>query len=203
MPPPRKPPPSRKPWPMRWIVISILLFAGFYTWINLRYRKTAPLYEPYAEALARQRAASAGFKRITAEIRLLADPVPVRGEAEIATAEGGLPLDLQKAVADSPLLPAEVSAVAAPAALDHVGAYVIQFRCTVGDNQQLVAGAELYAKSGSIVIVPECEKLLGLVARNRASVVRLTVPPGKLDAGSYRVKLVAADGSRTWLLQVH
>jgi hypothetical protein len=104
---------------------------------------------------------------------------------------------------DPPTLPVQILGVSAPASVAAGAPYSIQFTCTHPDNNQQLAGAELYARRGEIVIVPGFEKLTGaLLSRSRDTVVLLTVPAGALKPGHYQVTLVGAESSRTWALDV-
>ena len=71
-------------------------------------------------------------------------------------------------------------------------------------NKRQLAGAELYVRDDLITLVPTFEQLDGgLLARTRESVVLVTVPPGTLRPGTFKVTLVGERTSRTWSLQVH
>ena len=39
----------RKPWPMKWIVASILVFIPIYTYLTLHYRRPGPAFNPYGD----------------------------------------------------------------------------------------------------------------------------------------------------------
>jgi hypothetical protein len=83
-------------------------------------------------------------------------------------------------------------------------AYPIQFTCALADNKRQLSGAELYVKDNTLTLVPTFERLGGdLLARNRESVVLLTVPAGTLKPGAYEITLVGETSSRTWSLQVN
>ena len=42
-------PAARQPWPMKWIVLAIILGIGAYTFLTLHYRKPGRAFQPYAE----------------------------------------------------------------------------------------------------------------------------------------------------------
>jgi hypothetical protein len=103
-----------------------------------------------------------------------------------------------------PLLPPEIHAVTAAPSVSALQPYAIQFTCTLPDNKQQLAGAELYVRDAEIVITPDFELLTGgLLARSRESVILLTVPAGALKPGTYRVTLAGQHSSRAWSVQVH
>ena len=94
--------------------------------------------------------------------------------------------------------------VAAATRVSALLAYPIQFTCTLADNKRQLSGAELYVKDNTLTLVPTFERLDGeLLARNRESVVHLSIPAGALKPGTYNVTLVGETSSRTWTLQVN
>ena len=196
---------TRKPWPMRWIVLLIVLFAVPYTYLNLRYRKPGPDYRPYQDAREREKIARAGYARITIAAERPADDGRLRGGAAAVEAlSGGLPEDLRRTLIEPPHLPAELGAVAAPAAADSGGAYPIEFECTQADAHQQLGGARIYRRGTDVFVVADFERLAGgLTVRTRRNLIRLTVPPGALERGTYRFVLVGAAASKAWSVQVH
>lgn len=196
-----------KPWPMKWIVLVIVLSLGTYTYLTLHYRKQNPSFQPYQDMKDRantMRLLSAGYQRITVSAQRPADPLTVRTGATITRGTGGLPAELKATLVEPPRLPYDYHKLAAAATTSALLAYPIQFTCSVGDNHQQLAGAQLYLKDDQIAIVPEFERLGGeLLARSRDSVVLITVPPGTLKSGHYQVTLVGAQASPTWTLQVN
>jgi hypothetical protein len=192
---------------MKWIVLAIVVVIVPYTFLTLYYRKPGPAYRPYQDAQERAnvvRLLSAGYKRITLAAQRPADPVRGLMVAPTTSVAGGLPSELVSTLVQKPLLPAEILAVTAAPFTGAQQPYSIQFTCTMPDNKQLLAGAELYVKDNDIVITPDFELLTGgLLSRTRESVILLTVPAGSLKPGTYHVKLAGERSSRTWTLQVH
>jgi hypothetical protein len=93
--PPRK---DRKPWPMKWIVVSILLFIPIYTYLTLHYRRPGPAFNPYRDMRDRAdviRLLKAGYQRIAVDAARPAEDAAVEGGAS-SPAPGGLPDDLRK-----------------------------------------------------------------------------------------------------------
>jgi hypothetical protein len=198
---------DRRPWPMKWIVLTIVAVLVPYTFLTLYYRKPGPAYRPYQDAQERAnvvRLLSAGYKRVTLAAQRPADPVRGLMSAPTTAIPGGLPTELVSTLVQKPLLPAEIIAVTAASFAGAQEPYAIQFTCKLPDNKQQLAGAELYVKDADIVITPDFELLTGgLLARSRESVILLTVPAGVLKPGTYNVKLTGEHSSRTWSLQVH
>jgi hypothetical protein len=192
---------------MKWVIIAILLSIGTYTVLTLKYRRPEPAFRPYQDLRNRanvHRLLDAGFQRVSLEAVLPADGVTQPSSARVSSAAGGVPAGLRETLVEPPRLPAEIVSVAAAPTVNSLFAYPIGVKCTLPDNKQQLAGAELYVKGGELVITPEFERLTGgLLARNRERLIRLTVPAGTLKPGKYRVTVVGARNSQTWTLQVH
>lgn len=191
---------------MKWIVVVILAVIVPYTFLTVHYRKPGPAYRPYQDMKDRAnvlRLLSAGYQRITLTAQRPADPLRGIASAPAAAASGGLPAALRSTLVEPPLLPAEILNVSAAPAVSSVQPYPIQFTCTLPDNKQQLAGAELYVKDDEVFITPDFERLTGgLLTRSRENVILLTVPAGALKPGRYRVTLTGENASRTWVLQV-
>ena len=135
---------ERKPWPMKWVIVTILVVLVPFTYLNLRYRKPGPAYRPYQDAQDRAnvvRLLSAGYRRITLAAQRPADTVRGPTPAPTLPATGGLPDDLVRTLVQRPLLPAEIRSVTAAGSLKTDQPYAIQFTCTLPDNNQQLAGA--------------------------------------------------------------
>jgi hypothetical protein len=197
----------RKPWPMKWVVLAIVLFIVPYTFLTLHYRKPGPDYRPYEDIKDRAntiRLLSSGYQRITVGVLRPAEPVRPAATAVVTPAPGGLPANLADTLIDQPLLPVSIDHVLTPAESGSVQQYRIQFTCTVRDNSEQPVGGQLYLREGELVVVPLFEKLAGgLLARSRESTILLTVPAGAIKPGRYEVTLIGAQTSRRWTLQVH
>jgi hypothetical protein len=195
----------RKPWPMKWIVVAILLFIPLYTYLTLHFRRPGPAFNPYQDMRDRAdviRLLKAGYQRVAVDASRTVDGAQGAG-APSMPAPGGLPEDLRKTLVESPLLPLEVNSVSASdtavAGID----YQIALTYTIPDNKRQLSGAHLYEKPGEIVIVADFERLAGgLLARTREGSALLDIPPGSLRAGTYRVTLVGERASRSWTLHV-
>ncbi|HTO05324.1 MAG TPA: hypothetical protein VL069_16555, partial [Opitutus sp.] len=170
---------SRQPWPMKWIVLIVLLVIGPYTFLRWHYRKPQPAFEPYHDIKDRantMRLVSAGFQRVTLTAVRPAEPLRLTSVAAITPAPGGLPAALSSTLVDQPQLPSEILSVSAPAETNTFFEYILEFTCAVADNQEELGNAYLYAREEQIYIVPEIEPLSGeLLTRNRENLVRLTV----------------------------
>lgn len=191
---------------MKWVVVAILLVIVPYTFITLRYRKPGKPFEPYQDMKDRANTArllNAGYQRIVLPAERPADKMTPITPASIGSAAGGLPTGLKTALVNVPLLPADITQVAAPPTATALQPYSFRFACTLPDHKRQLAGADLYVRGEEIIITPDYEKIPGeFLARSTDNIVQLTVPTGALKPGRYHVTLVGAQTSRTWTLQV-
>ena len=192
---------------MKWIVLAIILSIGVYTFLNLRYRKSERAFRPYQDNRNRanvHRLLEAGFQRIALEADLPADPMAPGSTARATPVLPGLPSGLRDTLVELPQLPAEIISVTAAPAVSAMFAYPIGVKCSLPDNKQQLAGADLYVRGEELVVTPNFEHLAGgLLARSRERVIRLTVPAGTLKPGDYHVILVGTHSSQAWTLHVH
>jgi hypothetical protein len=192
---------------MKWIVVAILAVIIPYTILTLRYRKPGPAFEPYADLKDRantKRLLEAGFQRVTLTAQRPADPIRTFVSASTSEAAGGLPAGLRTSLIDAPVLPKEIQSVSAASMVAAAQPYLIQFGCSIVDDKQQLAGAQLYLREGEIFLVPNFERLHGdLLTRTRSNIVLLTIPAGTLKPGAYRATLLGQNSSKTWTLQVH
>lgn len=191
---------------MKWVVVAILLVLVPYTFITLRYRKPGKPFEPYQDMKDRantMRLLNAGYQRIALPAERPADKMAPITPAPVSTAAGGLPNGLKATLVNVPLLPADITQVAAPPTATALQPYSFRFACTLPDAKRQLAGADLYLRGEEIVITPDYEKIPGeFLARSTDNVVQLTVPSGALKPGRYRITVVGAQSSRMWTLQV-
>jgi hypothetical protein len=199
---------------MKWVALVTFACIAIYTVVTLQFRKEAPAYRPFQDSKEKatvQRLRSAGFQRITATAERPADgaalPAAFTSAMPLATVTdfvGGLPVDLKETLIDQPRLPHTVGNVRAPAEVNRLFPYHVQFTCGLPDNKQLLAGTHVYVREEEMAIVSNFEQIEGdLLARTREATVLLTLPAGTLHAGTYRVTLVGERGSMQWTLQVH
>jgi hypothetical protein len=190
---------------MKWIVVSILVFIPIYTYLTLHFRRPGPAFNPYQDLRDRTdvvRLLKAGYHRVAIDAERPAE-APATAGSSAAPAPGGLPDTLGKTLVETPLLPLEIDSVAAAPSASAAIDYQVAFTYTLSDNRRQLSGAHLYEREGEIVIVPDFERIAGeLLARSRDGYVLLTLPPGTLKAGTYRVTLVGERASRQWTLSV-
>jgi hypothetical protein len=191
---------------MKWIVVAILVFVPIYTYLTVHFRRSGQVYEPYAEARDRatvERLLAAGYRCITLAATRPTEPLRTSARASIAAAPGGLPADLAMALVAAPLPPARVTHIAAARETNAAQPYIIDFTATLPDEKEELLEAQIYVRTGSLVLVPNFERVPGgLLVRSTETEVRLTVPAGVLPPGHYRVMLVGTHESQTWALSV-
>lgn len=197
-------PHERKPWPLKWIVLAIVLFVIAYTYLTLHFRRPGHAYEPYAEMKQRAntgRLLAAGYQRVQLPVD---QPSVATGKTNNAyPAPGGLPAALKATIVSYPLLPDDVVGVHAPDAITAGEPCEIVFRCVAPDDRQQLGDVELYVKGDEIVMTPDYDRLSGgLQSRTRDTLAIVTIPAHTLKPGSYRVTLVGEHASRAWRLQV-
>lgn len=199
---PRK---DRKPWPMKWIVLSIVIFIPVYTYLTLHYRRKEPAFQPYQDMRDRAdviRLLKAGYQRVTVDASRPAETAANEGDPT-SPAPGGLPPELKGTLIESPLLPLSIGSVSASTTAVSAIDYQIGLTYTLADNKRQLSGAHLYERDRDIVIVADFERLGGgLLARTREGTALITVPPGSIKPGTYRVTLVGERESRSWSLRV-
>lgn len=202
---------QRRPWPMKWVVLAILVFVVGYTLVMVFFRKPGRAYRPYQDSVDRATVArllDSGFQRFALETERPADPGRLQvlngaPAARFATAPGGLSSELDAAILEKPLLAASYASLSAPASGSAAKPYALLFDANLSDNKRVVSGVLLYRRQQEVFIVPVFERLGGeLQARWRESVVLARIPAGSLPAGRYQMTLVGEKNSLTWTAEL-
>lgn len=191
---------------MKWVVLAIVVVIVPYTFLTLRYRKEGPAFQPYQDMKNRanvSRLLAAGYQRMPLTAHRPADSLHLLRSVTATRAPGGLPAELKATLIEAPLLPTEILQVSAAPTANGVQAYPIQFTCRLPDDQQMLAGAELYLKNDEAVIVPTFERVGGdLMTRTREPAVVVTIPAGVLKPGPHRITVAAERSGATWEVDV-
>ena len=206
-------PPARKPWPMRWIFASILLFIVPYTYVNLKFRKPEKAFEPYADMRDQanvQRLLAAGYTRVSVRAERPQPPLeaarllpPAQLGAVIEAAPAGLPPPLDSTLVEPPRLPAGYSDLLVAAELAHAEPLRLQFTARLDRDREQLSGASVFLREDQVVLVPEFEPVPGeLRPRRRDDTVLLTLPAGLLAPGTHTFTLAGAEGSLRWTVLV-
>src|SRR6185436_2664308 len=98
------------PWPMKWVVLVIVVCITAYTILTLRFRKEGPAFRPYEDLQKRANVArllSAGYQRIAVTAERPAETSRAPGGATVSTVPGGIPAELRATLVIAPLLPSE------------------------------------------------------------------------------------------------
>ena len=201
---------SRKPWPMRWVLLAIVLFLIPYTYLTLHFRKPGPAYQPYQDGRELKHLGELGYRRVTiTAIRPTESPAcPAAATiAAAAPSHAGGPRAHRSPV-KPPLLPGRRSAASSPRPICATRHPIRSNSslCLLSDDAQQLSGCALYVKGAEVYIVPTFERLPnGLTARTRQNLIALTfpsdaLPPGKLSASCWSGQS-ALRGE--WSLQVH
>lgn len=200
---------DKKPWPMKWVLVAILVCIIPYTWVMFHYRKPGPAFRPYEDSKNRAnvvRLLDTGFRRFVVPAQRNADPALFRlagPAASVVAAPGGLPVLLGETLVEIPLMPERVVFVSATQRVRTDQPYTLQFTCSVPDTKEQLAGAELYLREQELVLIPTFERVPGdLQARSRESLVQIEIPPGTFQPGTYSAALIGSRESQRWTLVV-
>lgn len=158
---------SRQPWPMKWVVLFIVVSLAGYTYVNLKYRKDIKPFEPYEdmkrEANAR-RLVEAGFSRRELPLERPAEPLPraavlaVSPAAAPAPVGRGLPSVLASTLVEPPQLPSGYGEIIAPAEIGAMFPVRVQFVCRLPDQHVALTTAEIFQRGDQIVVVPRLSR---------------------------------------------
>ena len=203
-------PSEQKPWPMKWMVLAIIVGIAVYTFLTLYFRKPGADYRPYEDFTKRanvERLLNAGYRRIETPAERPADTSQIiRTMGAIATVSdvaGGLPGGLDATFLEKPLLPETITSLSAPRQVASLLPYPILFNCSLPNQKEQLGGAQMYIRANTVVIVTQFEAITGdLLARTKDSTVTVTIPGGTLPPGHTIITLAATRGSKQWTVDV-
>lgn len=204
----RSPRPNQKPWPMKWIVAAIVVFAAGYTVVNLYFRKPGPAYRPYQDAQDRATTArllAAGWHKLPVEFRLPAEKPAADGTpAAITRAALGLGADLAPNFAEAPKLLASIDRVVAPGSVARGTDYNAYFTASLTSQKAQLGELTLYRKGNELVFVASSEALPGkqLMSRWNDPTYCVSFPTAALEPGRYQARLVAKGPAAAWSFTV-
>ncbi len=191
---------------MKWVVLAIVVFIVVYTFVELRYRKTAKPHEPAAEMHEREAAArlqQAGWVKLPVEVRRPVEPAPM-SLAAIKHAGGGLGADLDSCFPEKPRLFKSIDEVSSPAFVRHGTDCVVYFTASMSDIIFQLGEVNLFQRGQDLMLVPTLDHLPGKSlfsrwddARYAASFSTGTLPPGR-----YQVHLLASGRAAMWEIDV-
>jgi hypothetical protein len=201
---------ARKPWPLRWIVVAILVVIVPYTYVNLKFRKPNKAFEPYADMKSQAnvgRLLDAGFRRVTLPVGDNASASAATSaagpSATFAPAPGGLPAELGEVLVEAPRLPLAYREVSAPAA--HAAAAPLRLSFALASDPAAeglrIGAVELYLRDQSAVLVPVFAPATA-AAPATPTVLACEVPAGLLAPGTHVFTLAGARDSVRWTVLV-
>jgi hypothetical protein len=202
---PRKAPP--KPWPMKWIVLVIVIFIVGYTAVNFFFRKKGPAYRPYQDAQDRATTArllAAGWHKIPLEThRPIDKPTLDEAAATVSHELAGLG-DLESKFAEKPKLIATIDSVTAPASVVHGENCTVYFTASLSKLKDQVGDLTLYGREHELVLIPSLENLPGkdLMSRWNDSSYAVSFSTANLPPGKYTMRIVALAPAATWTFVV-
>lgn len=199
--------PSRKPWPMRWIVLTILVVIVPYTFVNLKFRKPNKAFEPYADMMNQanvNRLLDAGYRRVTLPAATPSPDFPAPGDtaAALAPASGGLPSELGETLVQAPRLPVSYRDVTAPAQLAIGESATLRFTVALDTDRERIGGADLFLRDQTVVIVPTFVGTASSTSAAREQIVQITLPAALLAPGTHVFTLAGGRDSVNWSILV-
>ena len=198
-------------WPMKWVIVAILIFIVGYTWVMVRFRKPGPAFRPYQDSVDRttvSRLLNSGYQRISMTAEHPADPIPALvlnggAAAEVRGGPGGIPEDLSQMFVEKPVLMDSIDRLTAPRETSADLPLRLLIAVTQSDNRQVISGASLFRRGNDLVVLPLFEPIGGgLQARWKESNVVLGVPAGALPPGRYEVDLISRKNSKHWTVVI-
>jgi hypothetical protein len=203
MPPPRA---LNQTLPLRWVVAAIVVFIVAYTFLRLHFSKHGRPFEPYhdiGERVAARRLVERGYERVSVEIERPAEILPESrfspATDDIGSALGGLPPELEGALAPKPALPDQITGVSAPREIATGATYALQFICAQPDYRTQVESVILVRKGTQVFLLPDFPRLSGqLLARSKETVILAHIPTQDFSPGEYTVTLCGRQSSKTW-----
>lgn len=199
--------PNQKPWPMKWVVGAIVVFAVGYTAVNLYFRKPGQAYRPYQDAQDRATVArllAAGWHKVPVELRRPVEKPSAGQAATVTRAAVGLGPDLTPNFAEPPKLLASIDRVVAPGSVARGADYDAYFTASLTSQKAQLGDLALYRKGNQLVFIPSSEALPGkdLMSRWADSTYCLNFSTAGLEPGRYQARLVAKGPAATWSFTV-
>lgn len=198
---------NQKPWPMKWVVVAIVLFMGGYTVVNYFYRKPGPAFRPYEDMNQRATTArllEAGWQKQSVELRRPTEKPAFGLAAKITRGDAGLGADLTSAFAAKPGLLSSIDRVTAPDEVRRGEMYRLYFSGKLRDQRLQVADAELLRRGNDLVLLPETEKIPGdaLLTRWPDGEFFAGVDTSKLEPGRYTMRILSEGPAAVWEFRV-
>ena len=205
----RSRPESKRPWPMKWVVLAIIATLLPYTAITVLYRKESRPFEPYSD-MKRQanvhRLLTAGFNRYLVATDRPTEglvSIPAARRATTQTAPGGVPEVLADALIEVPHLPSTVRQLVAPISVRVGEALVVSLVAGLPNHHEALGETYLYAKDSELILLVGFDPLPGnLESRARDLALRASVSTEHLKPGRYHLTVVGLTESQVGTVTV-
>ena len=202
----RKPTAHNQPWPMKWVVLVIVLFVVGYTLVNIFYRKPGKDHEPAADMKQRATAArlkEAGWEKLTVSTRRPVEKM-AGDDAAISRGAFGLSLDFATALIDKPALLRSIDQVNAPDRVEAGADYTAMFTGSISDLKYQLGDIQLYRRGTELVFLPVIEHLPGkeLYSRWKEADYSVSFSTRNFPPGTYQASLFAEGPSAKWSFQI-
>lgn len=208
-------PPARKPWPMKWIVLAIVVYIAGYTFINIAYRKPAgSAHEPYAEAQQRSlrtvQTTMSGWTRVACTLAGDAAAVRPGGSATITEAplparlDKHLPQDLPPIMPGAPALHPASLALQAPAAQAAGEALRVRLEFPGGAAVPAFGEVLAYFKDRHLYLFIQDESHVAPDSQPTPALspLALVLPPATLTPGTWQASAFTATQAFSWSFTV-
>ena len=212
---PPTPPPAKKPWPMKWIVLAIAVYVVGYTVINISYRKPAgAAHEPYAEAREQRRMRSIqvtnyGWSRVACELTqpgtALSGPAAEISAAPLpARLDRHLPPELVLVVPRAPALHPAGITLSAPARVDAEDSLRLVLDFPVDASVPAFGETLAYFKDNQLFLFLQDQRHVAPDSQPTpaASPLALVLPPATLTPGTWQASAFSASQAFTWSFTV-
>ncbi len=201
---PRNLRPTPKPWPMKWIVLAIVLFIAGYTLVNVYFRKSGRAYRPYedmANRVTTTRLLDAGWRKIDLPIRRPVEKAGFTG-ASVSRGGAGLGPNLAGLFAEPPVLAHSIDKATAPPTPRPGSA--VYFTASVTDQHWEVVRVQMLVRSHEVVLMPILEKMSAgeVLGRWHDADYAVELPLAELPPGRYQARLVSQGPAAQWNFEV-
>ncbi|MBE2216140.1 MAG: hypothetical protein IAE82_19860 [Opitutaceae bacterium] len=205
---------EKKPWPMKWIVLAIVVYIAGYTFINVAYRKPpGAAHEPAVEA--RERALRTvqttmnGWSRVTCQLAA-GSPMAEAEPAEVATAplpqplDRHLPPDLPMIMPGEPALHPGAITVTAPARVAAADGLRVRLEFPGGATVPAFGETLAYFKGNHLYLFLQDKRHVAPDSQPvpAASPLVLVLPPATLTAGTWQASVFTASQTFEWTFTV-
>lgn len=206
-------PPERKPWPMWPIVVSIVSFMAFYTWVQLTFRKEEKPYEPSHRM--QQRQSDIAEKNMYDWYSLFVESKEATENGEPLTRapvslrfiegplENDLPAQIVYYIPRRPLLVPKIESLAVPSSVEPGKPIVIQFEMPSAFGDSPNFNLTSFYKEGLLLLMAEMHvdnqtALDAIDANSELATYRFAIDSKPMEAETIEAQLYAEGQVREW-----